>query len=164
MGKSTLLKALTGAEPQVASYPFTTQDILMGHFEVRYRRYQVVDTPGLLDRPIAERNPVEQKAALALKHLANIIFFVFDPTEGCGFGVEDQINIYHDIRENFDVEVVPVMNKADLLEEKGIEEFKKVLGEDVKVCSALEGEGVEEIKEEIILSGRTLKSSLEVRE
>lgn len=164
VGKSTLLRALTGAEPQVASYPFTTKDILLGHFEERYRRYQVVDTPGLLDRPIAERNPVEQKAVLALKHLANVIFFVFDPTEGCGFGVEDQMNIYRDIKENFDLEVVPVVNKADLLDEGDIGDFKKVLGEDVMVCSAMEGEGIEEIKEMIITAGRALKSPLELRE
>lgn len=50
VGKSTFLQAMTGARPKVDVYPFTTKQILVGYFERRHVRYQVVDTPGLLDR------------------------------------------------------------------------------------------------------------------
>ncbi|MEO2152634.1 MAG: NOG1 family protein, partial [Thermococcus sp.] len=61
VGKSTLLRALTNAKPEVASYPFTTKGINVGQFEEHYLRYQVIDTPGLLDRPLSERNEVEKQ-------------------------------------------------------------------------------------------------------
>jgi nucleolar GTP-binding protein len=57
VGKSSLLKAMTGANPRIESYPFTTDRLLLGYYEMDHERYQVIDTPGLLDRRIEERNP-----------------------------------------------------------------------------------------------------------
>ena len=62
VGKSTLLRQITNAEPEVADYPFTTKGIQIGHFELRWQKYQIIDTPGLLDRPVQDMNPIELNA------------------------------------------------------------------------------------------------------
>jgi nucleolar GTP-binding protein len=76
-GKSTLLKKLTGAKVQIADYEFTTKQLNYGTAEVRFHQFQVVDTPGTLNRTKA--NPIEKQALLALEHLAKAIVFVYDP-------------------------------------------------------------------------------------
>lgn len=145
VGKSTFLRAMTGARPKVDVYPFTTKQILVGYFEIRHKRYQVVDTPGLLDRRLDDRNPIERQAIMALEHLANVVVFIFDPSETSGFPIQEQKNIYSDIKKAFDVPTIPVLNKSDLFE--GDEKTKKISNYS---CSAKEGTGVEEVVEAIV--------------
>ena len=63
VGKSTLLRTLTTAEPEVNSYPFTTKGLNIGYTE---EGVQIIDTPGVLDRPIYERNDIELHAVVAI--------------------------------------------------------------------------------------------------
>ncbi|WP_099210381.1 NOG1 family protein [Thermococcus henrietii] len=154
VGKSTLLRALTNAKPEVASYPFTTKGINVGQFEEHYLRYQVIDTPGLLDRPLSERNEVEKQAILALKHLGDVIVYIFDPSEYCGFPIEEQMHLFEEILNEFgEFPFIVAINKVDIADEektKAIEEFVKAKGlESVKI-SARTGEGLEELKKRII--------------
>ncbi len=97
VGKTTLLKALTGSAPKIASYPFTTQNLMIGYG----KGIQFVDTPGLLDRPLSKRNKIEVQAILALKHLTKVIIFVFDPSECSGYKLNDQKKLLRQLRENF---------------------------------------------------------------
>ncbi len=143
VGKSTFLQAMTGAEPKVDIYPFTTKQILVGHFERRHIRYQVVDTPGLLDRRLKDRNPIERQAIMALKYLANVVIFIFDPSETCGFPMEEQKKIYIDIKAAFDLPIIPVLNKSDLPSA-----HKETI--DGHACSAKDGTGIEEVIEMIV--------------
>ena len=116
VGKSLLVGSISTAKPRVAVYPFTTQEISVGTFEHRYRRYQVIDTPGLLDRPLEERNSMELRAILALRHLADVIVFIFDPTETCGYPMSDQEHLLDVVRKEFTgIPIVEVENKVDLL-------------------------------------------------
>ena len=78
VGKSTLLRQITGADPQVANYPFTTKGIQIGHTERHWKSIQIIDTPGLLDRPVLDMNDIEMNAIVALEHLADAILFIFD--------------------------------------------------------------------------------------
>jgi len=150
VGKSSLLRRLTGAEPRVESYPFTTKQLLLGYFEHHHRRVQVIDTPGLLDRSFEEMRREERQCILALKHLAKLIIFVFDISETCGYPLEEQLRIYRSIAESFDVGIIPVINKADLLTLEALQEAAKQepLGRAL-VCSAKEGTGISEIIEKI---------------
>lgn len=141
VGKSQLVGRMSTSKPRVAVYPFTTQEISVGVFERKYLRYQVIDTPGLLDRPLAERNAIELRAVLALKHLANAIVFVLDPTETCGYTVEQQNHLLESLRGEFGpVPFIEVENKADLL----------VSGSERLNISAATGEGVPELVDALV--------------
>ena len=87
----------------------------MGHFERKYQRYLVVDTPGLLDRPMEDRNPSERQAIIALRHLADVIVFLFDPTETCGYPMEIQERLLTEVRAAFpEIPILEVENKTDV--------------------------------------------------
>ena len=154
VGKSTLLRTLTNAKPEVASYPFTTKGINVGQFEEHYLRYQVIDTPGLLDRPLSERNEVEKQAILALKHLADVIVYIFDPSEYCGFPVEEQTHLFEEIHNEFgEFPFIVAINKVDIADEEKIrkvEEFVRAKGLEPIRISALDGEGLEDLKKRVI--------------
>lgn len=144
VGKSSLLKALTNSEPEINSYPFTTKGINVSSFNYNKRKIQVVDTPGLLDRELSYRNPIELQAISALKYLAKLILFVFDPTESCGYTMADQMKLYDEISESFiGVPFIKVLNKTDL-KEWG---FKDQVG-GIKI-SAQDGANIEILKENI---------------
>ena len=136
VGKSQFVRAVSTGKPKVAAYPFTTRGLNVGHFERRYQRYLVVDTPGLLDRPMEERNPSERQAIFALRHLADVVVFLFDPTETCGAPMEIQERLLAEVREAFPgIPILEVENKADL---------RRFPGPRAKV-SALSGEGCKEV-------------------
>jgi hypothetical protein len=42
--------------------------------------HQVMDTPGLLDRPVEDRNEMEKLTFASLAHLPTAVIFVIDPT------------------------------------------------------------------------------------
>ncbi len=52
---------VTRADVDVQPYAFTTKSLFVGHMDHRYLRWQVIDTPGLLDRPLEERNTIEMQ-------------------------------------------------------------------------------------------------------
>lgn len=53
---------VTRADVDVQPYAFTTKSLFVGHMDHKYLRWQVIDTPGLLDRPLEERNTIEMQA------------------------------------------------------------------------------------------------------
>lgn len=154
VGKSTLLRKLTNAKPEVASYPFTTKGINVGQFEEHWMKYQVIDTPGLLDRPLSERNEIEKQAILALKHLGKLIIYIFDPSEYCGFPIEEQMHLFEEIYEEFgEFPFIVVLNKIDIADDekiKRIEEFLRSRGIEPLRISAEKGLGIKELKEMVI--------------
>ncbi len=113
VGKTSFVNGVTRATNETASYPFTTTGVAVGHLERDHVRYQFVDTPGLLDRPPAERNDVEAQAVSALTHLADCVLFVLDASLDCGYPVADQLELLASVREQFDAPVVTVCNKSD---------------------------------------------------
>lgn len=119
VGKSSLLRLLSSAKPKIAQYPFTTQQIYVGHL-LRTKnhitqKYQIIDTPGLLDRPLSEKNEIEKQAIAALRHLADIIIFISDPSETCGYLLDDQLHMLSQIKGIFkEIPFIIVENKVDL--------------------------------------------------
>jgi nucleolar GTP-binding protein len=142
VGKSQLVGGISTAKPRVAVYPFTTQEITVGSFERKYLRYQIIDTPGILDRPLEQRNPIELRAILALRHLSQVILFILDPTESCGSTVEQQERLLNEIKSEFaSVPVIVVENKSDMLKRDN----------DRLKMSALTGDGVPELIVELLV-------------
>ena len=115
VGKSSFVGRISTAKPRIAAYPFTTQEVSLGHFDVGYTRFQVIDTPGLLDRPMDQRNPLERKAISALAHVADAVVFLIDPSETCGYELAVQQSLLDTVRDLFpDTPTLVVENKADL--------------------------------------------------
>ena len=144
-GKSTILKRLTKASPEIAQYPFTTKTLMMGYATYKYHKIQFIDTPGLLDRSLDKRNPIEKKAISALNHLGELILFIIDPTGYCGFSLEEQRNLLKEMKDDFKIPIRVIINKTDIATEKEIKDAKKGL----RNC-ILEGEDIESNLLEIV--------------
>ncbi|MGN0093504.1 MAG: NOG1 family protein [Methanobrevibacter sp.] len=151
VGKSTLLRQLTDAEPEVANYPFTTKGIQIGHIERHWQDIQIIDTPGLLDRPIGDMNDIELNAIVALEDLADTILFIFDASETCGYYLENQYSLFCEIQNIFDIPFIPLFNKIDLTEyDKKGENYEYInqfieKTENPLIISAYEGNGIDKI-------------------
>ena len=117
----------------------------MGYFKQRYQDFQLIDTPGLLDRPVEKRNMVEKKGIAALKYLALLIIFVFDPSEHCGFSQEAQMSLLKGIAKEFgEGKIVVYFSKRDIASGGQVEKaVKKIAG------FALIKGPLEEIRKEI---------------
>jgi nucleolar GTP-binding protein len=114
VGKSSFVNRVTNARNETASYPFTTTEIRVGHIERDHIRYQLVDTPGLLDRPPEDRNEIESQAVSALEHLADAFLVMVDASGECGYPIEVQLELRDALAERFaDVPVLTVCNKSD---------------------------------------------------
>ncbi len=127
------------------------------------KKIQIIDTPGLLDRPILDMNEIELNAMVALEHLADAIFFIIDVSETCGFSIESQFNLSYEIKRIFDVPMVYLFNKIDIADvnkdtndkskfesdesESDISYLSSYLEEtdDYLFISAYEGKGIEDI-------------------
>jgi hypothetical protein len=55
VGKSSFLNKVTRADVEVQPYAFTTKSLYVGHTDYKYLRWQVVDTPGILDHSLGKR-------------------------------------------------------------------------------------------------------------
>jgi nucleolar GTP-binding protein len=113
VGKSSFVNSVTRADNEIAAYPFTTTQIHVGHIEQDRIRYQLVDTPGLLDRPPEDRNEIEAQAISALEHLADTVLVLVDPSSECGYPLSQQLELRDDIESRFDTPVLTIGNKSD---------------------------------------------------
>src|SRR5512137_894865 len=148
VGKSSFIVRVTGARPEIAMYPFTTRGIFVGHFMRGDQKYQVVDTPGLLDRPMEERNEIERQTVAALSHLQGVVLYILDPSEHCGYLIDSQLSLAEDLKKWLTLPVLVVANKADILRlgsDKGMPQMSTETGQGVndvleKLVSLLESE------------------------
>lgn len=151
VGKSSFVAHVSTAEPEIAEYPFTTRHVAIGHIQRGLLTFQIVDTPGLLDRPLSERNPIELQAITALKYLAHVIFYIVDPSETCGYPLKEQLSLYTDLKELFlEIPFVFIINKMDLVEKSKRDALRDIIEDDCFETNALKGDGVNEPIEKII--------------
>ncbi|MCH1541236.1 MAG: 50S ribosome-binding GTPase [Candidatus Poseidonia sp.] len=116
VGKSAFISALSTGNMEVNHYPFTTKQIHVGHFMHRRLQYQLVDTPGLLDRPMEQRNYIEMQAIAALEHVGSLVLFLVDESESCGTPYEEQLHLLEEVETLLpETELMVVTSKADLL-------------------------------------------------
>src|SRR3984957_1297097 len=69
VGKSSFINKVTRADVDVQPYAFTTKSLFVGHTDYKYLRWQVIDTPGILDHSLEERNTIEMQSITAMAHL-----------------------------------------------------------------------------------------------
>ncbi|MBN1330021.1 MAG: 50S ribosome-binding GTPase [Candidatus Heimdallarchaeota archaeon] len=128
-GKSSFVKLVSTGTPEIASYPFTTKELICGHRKQQFTSYQLLDTPGLLDRPLNERNNIEMRSILALKYLADSIIFLYDPTEDAPLTLEHQQNLLQEIKEKFsEIPIYIFINKEDVLSKEQLAQVFRIIG------------------------------------
>ncbi len=143
VGKSALINSLSSGEPEVAEYPFTTKQLHLGHFEHRRRVYQMVDTPGLLDRPMFERNSIEMQAIAALENIGDVLLFLIDSTEGATTPLKEQKNLFKEVQNMITGKpILTIHTKSDLFD-------NNPSNFDILI-SAKTGSGIEELRNIII--------------
>lgn len=150
VGKSTLLGKLTESKPEIANYPFTTKGLNVGVFMMRYLPIQIIDTPGLLDRPLSARNNIELKAITALQHLKGIIAFVVDPTDD----MLKQTQLFLEVKKLFTKhKFLIVFTKSDIANASQLADAKKAFeGYEFVV----EGNNLNTLKEYLLEKGKNL--------
>ena len=140
VGKSSFVNYVTRASNEIAEYPFTTRGVQIGHVERDHIRYQLIDTPGLLDRPEKDRNDIEKQAVGAIEHLADTILFFVDASGDCGYPLDVQLELRDSVVDRFadrDIPVLTICNKSDRSTDVEADAYMSVTNE----------EGVEDVLE-----------------
>ncbi|CBZ29991.1 putative nucleolar GTP-binding protein [Leishmania mexicana MHOM/GT/2001/U1103] len=115
VGKSSFMNKVTRADVEVQPYAFTTKSLFVGHTDYKYTTWQVIDTPGILDHSLEERNVIEMQAITALAHLRACILFFMDLSGQCGYSIEQQVSLFKSVGPLFTGKpVVVVFNKCDV--------------------------------------------------
>jgi nucleolar GTP-binding protein len=128
VGKSSFMNKVSRANVDVQSYAFTTKSLFVGHMDYKYLRWQVIDSPGILDHPLEDRNTIEMQAITALAHLQCAILYFIDISEECGFTVAQQMSLFTNIRPLFvNKPLIMVVNKIDVQPWETLEADKKAL-------------------------------------
>jgi len=121
VGKSTLLSRLTPARPEIKDYAFTTKTLNIGYLTYRHNKLQFIDTPGTLNRP-ERMNDVERQASLAMKYVANLIVYVYDPSESYPLADQEALELL--VRE-YGQEVILYLSKTDLVVPERLSQFER---------------------------------------
>lgn len=168
VGKSSIVRAISSAAPEINNYPFTTRGMTLGHVDVTWdkslgidnymssQQCQVMDSPGLLAREDNVRNEMEALTLAAMQHLPTAVMYVMDLSglagDACS-SVQDQLALRKQIRARFPRRPwIDVVSKIDLgLQEGSREELEEILdGTQYIDLSIHEGTGLEELKEKVV--------------
>ncbi len=149
-GKSTLLSAISAAEPKIADYPFTTMEPQLGFVSYRDNRsFVMADIPGIIEGA-SEGKGLGLRFLRHIERNAVLLFMV--PADADD--IAGQYNILLRELEQFnpqlmDKERVLAVSKSDLLDEELKEEIAKTVPQGVPsvFISAVTGEGIPELKD-----------------
>lgn len=140
VGKSSFINKITRADVDVQPYAFTTKSLFVGHTDYKYLRYQVIDTPGILDRPFEDRNIIEMCSITALAHLTAAVLFFLDISGSCGYSIAQQAALFHSIKSLFmNKPLLIVCNKIDLQPLEGLSE------DDMKLVMEMKAEAIKTV-------------------
>lgn len=156
-GKSTLLSKLTAAHPKIGPYPFTTTEPNLGVMHYKGKELVMADIPGLIEGASKGKGLGDQflrhvERTKILTHLISVE--AQDPVLSLE-SVNSELREYS--RELVDKPQIYILTKIDILEKEELKnkiaQFKK---QSIKVLpiSALTGEGLERLKDEIISARR----------
>ncbi|BGP53400.1 hypothetical protein JCM8202_000283 [Rhodotorula sphaerocarpa] len=155
VGKSSFVNKVTRADVDVQPYAFTTKSLFVGHMDYKYLRWQVIDTPGVLDHPLEEMNTIEMQSITALAHLRACVMYFMDLSEQCGFTVEAQCKLYQSIKPLFaNKPTFIVINKIDIVRPEDLDPERKAMldailaedGVELLALSCVSDEGVMDVR------------------
>jgi len=155
VGKSSFMNKVTRANVDVQPYAFTTKSLFVGHTEYKYLNWQIIDSPGILDHPLEDRNTIEMQSITALAHLRACILFLIDISEHCGYSIKEQVDLFKHIKPLFAGKpLIVVMTKSDLVKYSDLNEEQKELlntmaseSHELLAISNITDEGVMEVKQ-----------------
>ncbi|OYD17373.1 GTPase ObgE [candidate division WOR-3 bacterium JGI_Cruoil_03_51_56] len=143
-GKSTLLSALTRANPKVATYPFTTLTPNLGVMKTKDFRFTLADMPGIIEGAHKGKG----LGLRFLRHIERTKMLVFVVDAALGHPEQDYHQLCDEIKRYkeaiLDRPRVIALNKVDLLLGKQPE---LNLGLPGVWISALRGDRVDELRE-----------------
>ncbi|HON38548.1 MAG: GTPase ObgE [Desulfomonilia bacterium] len=156
-GKSTLISRVSSARPKIADYPFTTLVPNLGVVRWKDRDFVMADIPGIIEG-------AHQGVGLGLRFLRHIertrvILYIIDLSPDTGRDPKEEFTILRRELEAYSPELIEreqlvVLNKSDLKEarDKAPETlaFIEDKGYSCFVASAVSGEGIPEILDEIL--------------
>ena len=148
-GKSTLLNAITGAGVEVGERLFETLDPTTRSYRHHGRQYLLTDTVGFIEK-LPHQLVEAFKATLEGTVLADLILHVVDGSAPAERREAEMVAV-DSVLEEIGAGESPrllVFNKADLLDDE--ERGEVLLGRsDAILVSALDGEGIEELRTRI---------------
>ncbi len=141
VGKSSLFNALLKEERAIVTdIEGTTRDYIEETLQIKGIPVRLIDTAGIREtQDIVEKIGVERSKKKIEE--ADLVLFVIDGSREI---TEEDLKIYESIK---DKEKIIVVNKVDLPLRANLEIFK---GENIIKVSALTGEGLEQLSEEIL--------------
>jgi nucleolar GTP-binding protein len=99
---------------------------------------------------MSKRNQIERQAIAALKYLANVVIFMMDPSETCGWPFDEQMNLYSEVRRMFAASpMIVVFNKVDITPPDRLEAARSMLPGSREIIAS-EGVGVQELMKEAV--------------
>lgn len=149
-GKSTLLSAVSAAEPKIADYPFTTMEPQLGIVSYRDNRsFVMADIPGIIEGASEGRG----LGLRFLRHIErNAVLLFVVPADADD--IAEQYRILLGELEKFnpqlmDKERILAVSKCDMLDDELMEEVRATLPEGVRavMISAVTGMGLTELKD-----------------
>ncbi|KAK5637812.1 hypothetical protein RI129_000003 [Pyrocoelia pectoralis] len=124
---------LVCADVEVQPYAFTTKSLYVGHTDYNYLRWQVIDTPGILDHSLEERNTIEMQSITALAHIRSCIVYIMDVSQQCGYSIDDQFSLFRNIKPLFaNKPIIICVNKTDVRKIADLEPEYQQFFEDMK--------------------------------
>ena len=153
-GKSSLLASLTGANPKIANYKFTTLNPNLGVAIYDNKEITFADIPGLIEG-------AHEGTGLGIKFLKHIerckvLLHLIDITENDLFDSYSQVRLE---LEKYSKEIIKkkeiiVLNKIDLIDKEEIKDKLKKFREEVKkkplIISTLDKKIISDIKAKLI--------------
>jgi nucleolar GTP-binding protein len=126
-GKSSFVSSASRARPRVSPFPFTTRGIHVGHHYIGDLKLQIIDTPGLLDRPPEDMNPIERRAIAALSHIPGSILLLVDVSDSPTIDVERQFKILDLLGDVIkDKNIYVMLNKIDIADKENLSIARKL--------------------------------------
>ena len=88
----------------------------------------MIDTPGILDHPLENRNTIEVLSITALAHIKDVVLFIIDLSEACENSIEEQISLFNILNPLLNSNMIIVLSKSDILKLDELEDKSRIMG------------------------------------